>query len=113
MLRGIEIPSYLLEVYSFVCMYYSHFSFRIIKKKVTLMIKNARHLFFLGVFSVMVVQPQHFVVDVPFGSQSLDSVHASYAQLIEQTQQQDGVLIYDTVSVDEDRQTSISYQVAP
>jgi len=43
----------------------------------------------------------------------MDSVHASYVQLIEQTQQQDGALIYDTVSVDEDRQTSITYRVAP
>lgn len=75
------------------------------------MIKNARHLLFLGVFSVMMLQPHHFVVDAPVQMPSLDTVHA--AQLIEQTQQQDGVLIYDTVSVNEDRQTSITYRVAP
>jgi len=77
------------------------------------MIKNAKHILFLGVFSIMMLQPYHFVVDTPMETPSMDSVHASYVQLIEQTQQQDGALIYDTVSVDEDRQTSITYRVAP
>lgn len=91
-------------------MNFSHVSYRAQKKKAILLLKNARHLVFLLVFSCMIVQPGRFFIEPPMRDLSA-TVHASYDELLEQSKQQDGSLSFDGVVVSNEGQTSITYKV--
>lgn len=58
----------------------------------------------------MIVQPQRFFVEPPSRDIS-QGVYASYDQLMAQSKQQDGSLSFDTLSVDDKGQTTITYKV--
>ena len=66
---------------------------------------------FLFVFCFVIVQPQYFFIEVKEETNS-NLVHASYTELLEKSKQQDGSLVYETISLD-DWKTSITYKVSP
>jgi len=75
-------------------MNFSPVSYRARKKRAILLLKNARHLVFLLVFSCMIIQPERFFIEPPMRDVSA-SVYASYDELLEQSKQQDGSLQFD------------------
>jgi len=91
-------------------MNFSRVSYRAQKKKAILLLKNARHIVFLLVFSCMIVQPQRFFVEPPSRDIS-QGVYAAYDQLIEQSKQQDGSLSFDGLAIDDNGQTTITYKI--
>jgi surface antigen len=91
-------------------MNFSHVSYRALKKKSILLLKNARHLVFLMIFSCMILQPQRFFVEPPTRDIT-QGVYASYDQLIEQSKQQNWSLVFDGLVIDDDGQTTITYKI--
>lgn len=58
----------------------------------------------------MIIQPQRFFVEQPTHNLT-QWVYASYDELIQQSKQQNGSLSFDTVAVDDDGKTTITYKV--